>query len=228
MIDTPVTASTATLDRVINNPQPKLLILYSGTLPADLEQAMKQTAKETAQKLLVVKIDTQENREVKSRYQVDGSPVVIALKGQDEVARTQQPTAAVLNQYADYLLGKTDKLPAPPKASSTQAAAKPLEVTDATFQQEVMQSDVPVLVDFWAVWCGPCRMVAPILEKLAGEYVGKIKIAKLNVDENPAVSQQYQIRSIPTMYVFKNGKVVDQVVGAAPEHMLRQFVQKQI
>lgn len=230
MIDTPITASSATLDRVLNHPQPKLLVLYSGGLPSELEQKMKQLAKDTAQKLLIVKIDTDENRDLKARYGLDRAITLLAMQGAQEVARSQQPTPAQIEQYADYLTGKIAQLPTEQPRPATKAGGngKPINVTDATFQQEVMQSHLPVLVDFWAVWCGPCRMVAPTLEKLAREFDGQIKIAKVNVDESQMVANQYQIRSIPTLYLFKNGKVVDQIVGAAPEPMLRQFVQKHV
>jgi thioredoxin 1 len=93
---------------------------------------------------------------------------------------------------------------------------------DSDFEQEVLQSDVPVMVDFYADWCGPCRMVAPIVEELAGEYAGKIKIGKINVDENPNTAKQYNVMSIPTILFIKGGKVVDQVIGALPKASLQQ------
>jgi thioredoxin 1 len=97
----------------------------------------------------------------------------------------------------------------------------PVAVTDATFNQEVMNSKIPVVVDFWAPWCGPCRMVAPVLDKLAREWNGRVMIAKVNVDENPMIAGQYGISGIPTMMVVKDGKIVDRWAGALPEPAMR-------
>ncbi len=105
---------------------------------------------------------------------------------------------------------------------------KPVEVNDANFQTEVVGSNVPVLVDFWATWCGPCKMIAPVVEEIAKEYDGKLKVGKLDVDANPAVSMQFGIRSIPTLLMFKGGKVVDQIVGAVPKRTLVDKVMRHL
>lgn len=97
-------------------------------------------------------------------------------------------------------------------------------VTDATFEQEVLKSSEPVLVDFWAEWCGPCRMIAPILDQIAQENAGKLKVVKVNVDENPGTPVKFGIQSIPTLLLFKEGKVADKQIGAVPKGQLAAFV----
>jgi thioredoxin 1 len=105
---------------------------------------------------------------------------------------------------------------------------KPVELTEATFEQEVLKSTIPVLVDFWAAWCGPCKMIAPIVDELASEYEGKLKTGKVDVDSHQQIAMQYGIRSIPTLLVFKGGKVVEQIVGAAPKKMLVDKISKHL
>ena len=106
--------------------------------------------------------------------------------------------------------------------------AHPVEVTDETFQDEVVGSSVPVLVDFWAEWCAPCKMIAPIVEELADEYDGKVKFAKLDVDSNPNVASTFSVRSIPTLLIFKDGSPVGQIVGAVPKTVLKSRLEQSI
>ncbi|HHJ53012.1 MAG TPA: thioredoxin [Caldithrix abyssi] len=98
---------------------------------------------------------------------------------------------------------------------------QPIHVTDYTFAKEVLESPIPVLVDFWAPWCAPCRLVAPILEELSQEYQGRLKIVKLNTDENPGTAMKYNVMSIPTLMLFRNGEMVDEMIGAVPKHVIK-------
>ena len=101
-----------------------------------------------------------------------------------------------------------------------------LHVNDKNFAEEVLSAQLPVLVDFWATWCGPCRSISPIIEELAKEFTGRIKVTKLNVDENPATPSQYGVRGIPTLILFKGGKILDQIVGAVPKARLVTMIEK--
>ena len=106
------------------------------------------------------------------------------------------------------------------------AGAGVLEVSDATFDQEVLKSEQPVMVDFWAVWCGPCKAIAPIVDGVAATYAGKLKVAKVNVDQNSATPSRFGIRGIPALLFFKGGKVADQIVGYVPQDVIEEKVQK--
>ncbi|TAK56123.1 MAG: thioredoxin [Bacteroidetes bacterium] len=101
---------------------------------------------------------------------------------------------------------------------------KPIEINDTNFEAEVVKSEKPVLIDFWAIWCGPCKAIAPVVEEIAKEYDGKLKVGKLDVDANPRTAMQFGIRSIPTLLVFKGGSVVEQIVGAVPKHKLLEKI----
>jgi len=100
-----------------------------------------------------------------------------------------------------------------------------IDVTDANFEEEVIKSSLPVLVDLWAPWCGPCRMVGPVVEKMSGKYEGQVKFCKVNVDENPKTAAAYKVMSIPTLMFFKGGKAVDTVIGAVPEQVLQPKIE---
>jgi thioredoxin 1 len=106
------------------------------------------------------------------------------------------------------------------------ASDKVVQLTDSAFEAEVLKSSVPVLVDFWASWCAPCKAISPMIDTLADEYAGKIKVCKVNVDDNPATPGQYGVRGIPTLILFKDGQILDQVVGAVPKNQLEGLIKK--
>jgi len=108
----------------------------------------------------------------------------------------------------------------------SNASPQIVEGTDSNWQKEVEKSSVPVMVDFWAPWCGPCRMVSPVIEKLAGKYSGKVKVVKVNVDDNQELAMKYDIMSIPTIMIFKDGKSVDKAIGAAPSEFYEKLLSK--
>jgi len=134
------------------------------------------------------------------------------------------PQCQAKNRVPVHKLGQTAKCGKCGMTFSTPAtvADSPVVVTDATFEREVLQSPVPVLMDIWAPWCGPCRMIAPVVEELAKEFAGRAKVVKLNSDENQRVPSQYQIQGIPTLLLFKNGQLVDRIVGAVPKPTILQ------
>ena len=106
------------------------------------------------------------------------------------------------------------------------SGSEPLQVSDATFEEEILKYDVPAMVDFWAAWCGPCRAIAPVVEELARDYQGKVKVAKMNVDENAKTPAKYGIRAIPTLIIFKGGQVLEQITGAVSRSLIENALKK--
>lgn len=246
IFDTPIFSGDQSIDRVLNAGRPVLLVVVNNAPPVALEQATKALAKQETGHLLVVQVDGKDNPGIMRRYTIQGMPAVVAIKNGQALCQADTITAGDLDAHAKYLLDKGPKPEAKkqpsqagqpsnnpgtrqtsPSGSSayrqpgSSPAGSPVNITDASFEQEVMHSPIPVVVDFWAPWCGPCRMVAPTLEKLAREWNGKVKIAKVNVDENPVVAGRHRVSSIPTMMVVVNGRVVDTWAGALPEPALR-------
>ncbi len=218
-----------------------------------LNPSLDRLARDYAGKLLVAKVDAESEAPLLQRFKVVGLPGIVFIKdGRSLAVATGAIPESALRSWADYLIhgGPRPSLPSGPSISlhpnrsapsqnggtRTQATGAhtrstagrvqdhPLTLTDANFQQVVLNSDIPVLVDFWAQWCGPCHMIAPTVEALAKEFAGRLLVGKLNVDENPHTAARYGIMSIPTLLVFKHGRVVDQIVGALPAPALRQRV----
>jgi thioredoxin 1 len=220
-ISTVIHTNRHSIDRVLNAGLPVLLLFWdSNKRPtADVEAILEAAAARDAGKLLIARVDAQEEGDLARRFGVGALPAL------EVVAPT---TAANTTPWIAYL-AEGGTRPAPAKrpqpqtqqTDSTQGSGQPLVLTDATFDRTV-NAPGPVLVDFWAPWCGPCRMVGPSVERLAREYAGRAVVAKLNVDENQATSQRFGVQGIPTLLIFKGGKVVDQIVGAQPYDALNQ------
>lgn len=222
--DTPLNTNDQSIDRVLNAGMPVALLLWNGhALDRSVEETLRQIAQAEAGRMLVVKLNTAENPQTAAR--LDGvGPALITFRGGQEVTRTTAVASQSVRDHVAYLLGRGPR-PAEPQPAAAQPLGRPVEVSDASFAAEVLRSDLPVLVDLWAPWCGPCRMIAPVVEKLAGEYAGRLKVAKLNVDDNPQATINYQVQGIPTLLIFRGGQVIDRIVGAAPEPMLRGRVE---
>jgi thioredoxin 1 len=247
VFDTPIKTNDQSVDRVLAAGLPVVLVFLDGTASSDLERAMDRLAEKNAGHLLVAQIQVRDNPETKRRYGITSSPAVVTIQDTQERSKAQGISAADLEAHVDYLLER-GPMPQPRKAAGgngrvstsgvsrgTQArpsagtsTSRPVVVTDASFDRDVMSSPLPVLVDFWAPWCGPCRMTDPIVEKFAGEYAGRLRVAKVNVDENPYIAQRFGIQSIPTMMVVRNGQIVDRWMGAMPEPVLRNKVSPHI
>ncbi len=222
--DTPITTNDQSIERVLNAELPIVLVATHGALKRRVQNSLHKIAREEAGKVLIVKLKLDENPEAAARLKLDGGGV-ISFKDGAEVSRSNgAPTAAIVKEHVTFLLGGTTAPGA--SASSGGADGKPFAVSDASFERDVLKSTVPVLVDFWAPWCGPCRMIAPVVEKLAEDYVGQLRVAKVNTDENPRWATQYGIRGIPSLLLIKGGEVVERLVGVQPEPVLRAAVER--
>lgn len=250
VFDTPIHTGAANLDRVLAAGRPMLLVFETPACEPcrTLEPGLKDLARTFAGRALVVQIDNAEEGNLAARFNVTRVPTLVYWQNGREFARIEGDAGAtVIRGYLEAMLGSGARpVPAsgpsvplysakaaagtpPPRPGGQPGATAnggPVAVTDASFQTEVLQSSLPVLVDFWAPWCGPCRMVSPIVEELGREYAGRLRVAKMNTDENPGRASQLGIMGIPTLIFFKNGREVDRVVGAAPKQALQSRVER--
>ena len=236
-IDSVIHTNEQSIGRVLQTGLPVALIFWTKAQPlsAAWENNLERAAREYAGKLLIAKVDAETEAAVRQRYQATALPaIVVVQEGKVQTTLGPQSTPETLATWLRYaVLGGTR--PAAPsstaspqrgpdtahRANPTGGDGKPITLTDANFDQ-IIRSNQPVLVDFWAPWCGPCRMVAPAVEEVAKSFAGRAVVGKLNVDENPRIAQRYQIMGIPALYIFKNGAVVEQMVGVQPAATLRQ------
>lgn len=248
-IDSVIHTNQHSIDRVLQAGLPVMLVFWrQDAAPGpQTDMILDQQAKQYAGRALIAKVDAAAESALVKRFSVQILPSFVLTKaGRTEAVLAGRVPDADLRAWLAYLVeggarpavtsgpgvpiagtqpvypnGHPGPTSRPTQSATSQtAAAAPLTLTDSNFQQ-VISGPGPVLVDFWAAWCGPCRMVAPSVETLAREFAGRAVVGKLNVDENPATAQRYNIMSIPALLIFKNGRVVDQIIGAQPLQVLR-------
>ena len=201
-----------------------LLLTHNGNLNKKLNKAVQNAAE--ADDITIATLDYSEEPAALEILEIsDAAPTLLAFEDGDEIGRIFRPHAKQIYDYVAYLRGIGPK-PKDRTADEKANVVMPTHLTGQNFKSVVLKNkSTPVLVDYWAEWCGPCHAVAPIIEKLADEMHGDALFAKLNIDENPGISRKYGVMSIPTMIIFKDGKEVDRLVGAMPEHMIRRRVE---
>ncbi len=232
VFDSALTSNDLSLDRVLDAGLPVLMVFHERELPGDLRQSMDDLARRYAGKALFVLLAHSDAPQGIKRFGVQELPALVTVRSGKTVSSQGAVTPSDLKAHAAYLLGE-GPMPAPRRAASTprpsqNPSASPVSVNEMNFDREVLQSDRPVLVDFWAPWCGPCRMVEPTVSALAREQAGSLKVAKVNVDENPSLASRYGAMSIPLMIMVKGGREVDRWVGALPDRALRSRVMRWI
>ena len=215
-----------------------LILISDGNdkLRGDFKTAFDKAAEEE-DSIVFGKVDPSVYAKLAERFDYQNRSLLIGLYRGEIRFRRSRPWASDLPDYLSQLNDAivADRPPEEREAEIEDEEAapvldKPLDITDASFEQEAILAshEMPVLVDFWAEWCGPCRTVGPILEKLAGEYAGQIRVVKVDTDANPGLSQAFQIRSIPTIAVFKQGKLIFMQPGALPESSFRDLIKQAI
>lgn len=230
----PITLTDANLDSILATDKPVLILIANDGLRGDFRVAFNKQASEDS-RFVYARLDPAENPQAAARLGAGQKAALVGWYCGEEVVRRPRPWGTDLPLAIEFLETTVrNRNPEQLQESETKVeenkvvANQPVVVTDATFEEEVLNSDLPVLVDFWAAWCGPCRMVAPILDKLAGEFAGQIKIAKVNVDENPGLSQAFRIQSIPNLMIVKERTMIFNQPGALPEAALRDLIQQAI
>ncbi|GIL12092.1 MAG: hypothetical protein BroJett038_08120 [Chloroflexota bacterium] len=239
VFDTPITTDAGSLKKVLAQNLPVVLYLYDSRQgnSKPVEDAFTKIAKKHAGELLVARVDVAANPDVHREYGSLPTPAVLTLAKSLFSRKLKSQAGSIrpadIRAHVDYLLdrGPQPAAPEPPPAPAKAAAGgeRPTaqHVTDSNFRQVVLNSKVPVLVDFWAPWCAPCRMIAPVIEQMAKEYAGRVKVVKLNVDENPKTAGQFEVRSIPTLILFRDGRALERQVGANPR-VIRDMIEESL
>ena len=224
--DAPINANDASFERaVLQSPLPVMAVFWSPKVVPrqQLSDVLEQVAVEYAGEALVVKLDVADAPQAREQYNAGELPQFLFFRRETLVARAKgMPTAKMLHPWMEYLLERGPKPGVRKPKRATAGEGHPVTVMDDDFDRVVLKAGVPVLVDFWAAWCGPCRTIAPVVEELAREFAGRALVAKLDIDANPITADEYVVQSIPTLLYFQGGREVDRVVGAQPAHVLRQ------
>lgn len=216
-----IESNDSSLKKVLGQKQPALLMLYRGDEKnKPLHDALKREAKKNDGDLLVISVDVNENPNTHGKYGDPMTPALITMTpaffGRKIKSTAESIRPADIRAHIDYLLNDTPLPEEKPEEIEEKKGKKAVHITQQTFRKDVLKSKTPVLVDFWAVWCGPCQTIAPFVDNMARKYSGQVKVVKVNVDENPALSQQFGIQSIPTFIMFEGGQPVSRLAGANP------------
>ena len=209
-------------EEVVNSDVPVLIDFWAEwCMPCRMvAPIIDELAKEYEGKIKVGKINVDEENELAMKFRIMSIPTIGLFKNGKMVDKIigARPKADFVRFIEKHLNG----------GATQSEESDEVEITYDNFEEEVVNSDVPVLIDFWAEWCAPCRLVAPIIDELAKEYKGKIKVGKVNVDEENELAMQFRIMSIPTIGLFKNGKMVDKIIGARPKADFVKFIEKHL
>lgn len=226
VFDTPITTNDQNLERVLAQDLPLLLVFHKGDVDRPLEDALIKAARKHAGDLLIVRLDVREGNGSHIKYGEPGTPALVALEGGKKHKVKSDAAGIRPGDVRAHIAHLLEDAPLPSKkASAASTSGAPIVVDDGNFRNEVLKSKVPVLVDFWATWCQPCHMIAPHIEKIAQEYGGRLKVAKMDVDRNQVMPRRYQVSSIPTMIIFEGGQPAERITGANAV-ALRKAVQR--